>query len=79
MRAWHLPNVHLLVTSRDYLDIRRSLNTSPECVVLMKNQGIDDDISNFVSYQLENDTKLQRWKARHGEIQTKITEGAQGV
>ncbi|CAI7603436.1 unnamed protein product [Penicillium pancosmium] len=79
MRDWRLPNVHLLVTSRDHLDIRRSLDPSPESDVLMEDPGIAEDISKFVSYQLKNDTKLQRWKVRHGEIQDKITEGAQGV
>ncbi|KAJ5827620.1 hypothetical protein N7447_004383, partial [Penicillium robsamsonii] len=74
-----LPSVHLLVISRDQLDIRRSLKPSHDYDLLMKNSGIDKDIFNFVSYQLENDTKLQRWKVRHSEIQTKLTQGAQGV
>jgi hypothetical protein len=79
IRDWRLPSVHLLVTSRDQLDIRRSLKPSHDCDLSMKNSGIDKDIFDFVSHQLENDTKLQRWKVRHSEIQTKLTQGAQGV
>ena len=79
IRNWRLPSVHLLVTSRDLLDIRRSLNPSYDCDLSMNNSGIDKDILDFVSYQLENDTKLQRWKVRHGEIQNKLTQDARGV
>lgn len=79
IRDWRLPSLHLLVTSRDLLDIRRSLNPSDDCDLSMKNSGIDKDIFDFVSYQLENDTKLQRYKVRHSEIQEKLTHGAHGV
>ncbi|KAL2818111.1 hypothetical protein BJX63DRAFT_440349 [Aspergillus granulosus] len=79
IRDWSVPSVHIFVTSRDQLDIRESLNPSYDCVLSMKNSGIDKDISDFVIYQLENDAKLQRWKARHREIQDKLIQGAQGV
>ncbi|KAJ5311151.1 hypothetical protein N7476_007011 [Penicillium atrosanguineum] len=79
IRDWCLPSVHLLVTGRDQLDIRRSLNPSHDCDLSMKNPGIDKDIFDFVSYQLENDSKLQRWKVRHSEIQNKLGQGAEGV
>jgi hypothetical protein len=79
MRDWNLPSAHLFVTSRDLFDIRQSLNPSCDCDLSMKNSGIDKDIFDFVSYQLENDTKLQRWKVQHSEIQKKLTQGAQGV
>lgn len=79
IRDWSMPSVHLLVTSRDQLDIRGSLAPSYDCDLSMKNSGIDKDISAFVSYQLNNDTKLQRWKGRHSEIQDKLIKSAQGV
>jgi hypothetical protein len=79
IRDWKLPGVHLLVTSRDQLDIRRSLNPSYDCDLVMRNSGIDKDISDYVSYQLDNDTKLQRWKTRRSEIQARLIQGAQGV
>lgn len=79
IRDWSLPGVHILVTSRNELDIRESLHPSYGQDLAMKNSEIDADIVEFVSYQLSHDPKLQRWKARHREIQTKLTTGAQGV
>lgn len=74
-----MPGLHLIVTSRDELDIRKSLNPSPDQNIVMKNSDIDKDIVNFVSYQLANEPKLQRWKARHGDIEAKLTTMAGGV
>lgn len=79
VRGWCLPSVHLLVTARDYLDIRQSLNPSHACDVSMKNSETDKDIFDYVSHQLGNDKRLQRWKIRHEEIQEKLTQRAQGV
>jgi hypothetical protein len=79
IRSWSIPGVHLLVTSRNELDIRESLNPSRDQGISLRNSEIDRDIANFVSYQLKNDAKLQRWKSRHNEIEEKLTTGAQGV
>lgn len=79
IRSWSIPGVHLLVTSRNELDIRGWLNPSRDQDLSLRNSEIDRDIANFVSYQLENDAKLQKWKARHDEIREKLTAGAQGV
>ncbi|KAJ5659195.1 hypothetical protein N7507_005646 [Penicillium longicatenatum] len=79
IRGWNLPSVHLLVTSRDLLDIREALDPTYQEHISIKNSGILEDISNFVSYQLANDRKLKKWGARHAEIQDKLIQGAQGV
>ncbi|KAJ5623881.1 NACHT nucleoside triphosphatase, partial [Penicillium lagena] len=79
IRSWSLPSVHLLTTSRTELDIRASLDPSCDQDISLRNSEIDTDIENFVSHQLYNDPKIERWKARHGEIQTQLTAGAQGV
>ena len=79
IRSWSISSVHLLVTSRNELDIRESLDPSRGQDLLLRNSEIDTDIANFVSYQLKNDAKLQKWKARHTEIEAKLTTGAQGV
>lgn len=84
IRKWHLPGLHLLVTSRDESDIRDSLSSSfpddsglPE--VRMRNPGIDKDITNFVVQQLSSDPKLQKWREHHAQIQRVLSERAQGV
>lgn len=79
IRDWCLPGVHLLVTSRDLSDIRASLNPSQGHDLRMENSGINKDIADFVSYQLESDEKLQKWRVRRGEIREKLIDGAQGV
>lgn len=68
IRSWSIPSVYLLVTSRNQLDIRESLDPARDQDLLLRNSEIDRDIANFVSYQLKNDAKLQKWKARHNEI-----------
>ncbi|RJE17605.1 Ankyrin repeat protein [Aspergillus sclerotialis] len=73
IRSWSISGVYLLVTSRNKLDIRESLGASRDQDLSLRNSEIDRDIVNFVSYQLQNDAKLQKWKARHGEIQAKLT------
>ncbi|EAU37833.1 conserved hypothetical protein [Aspergillus terreus NIH2624] len=79
MRHWSIPGLHLLVTSRNIVDIRVSLRPSSDEDLPLRNSEIDRDISNFVTYQLENDPKLQKWKERHHEIKAKLTASAQGV
>jgi ankyrin repeat domain-containing protein 50 len=79
MRNWLLPGMHLLVTSRDESDIRESLNPAEDEKVIMKNTGINKDISDFISGQLNTNRKLQRWRAYHDRIQQVLAERAQGV
>lgn len=79
IRNWALPGVHVLVTSRNELDIREALGPDDGQDLAMRNSEIDNDIHEFVSCQLSSDPKLQRWQARHGEIQARLTTGAQGV
>jgi hypothetical protein len=48
MRNWSLPGVHLLMTSRNELDIRQSLDPSCDQDLSMRNSEIDRDILIFV-------------------------------
>ncbi|KUM62205.1 hypothetical protein ACN42_g4924 [Penicillium freii] len=79
IQQWDLPTLHLLVTSRNEIDIRYSLETPSYQDIPMRNPQTDIDIHNFISYQLSTDPKLQRWKSRHDEIQEKLMDKAQGV
>jgi hypothetical protein len=79
IRSWSIPSIHLLVTSRNELDIRESLDPSRDQDLPMRNSEVDRDIADLVSHQLKSDTKLQKWKERHEEIQAKLTTGAEGV
>lgn len=79
IREWNLPGLHLLVTSRNEHDINESLDPSDGEALTTKNSGIDSDIAAFVSDQLEDDQKLQRWKNYHCDIKEQLTQRAQGV
>jgi hypothetical protein len=71
--------LHFLVTSRNELEIRESLDPLSDQNVSLRNSEVDRDIESFVTYQLENDRKLHKWKTRHTDIKEKLTTGAQGV
>jgi ankyrin repeat domain-containing protein 50 len=79
MRNWLLPGLHLLVTSRDEPNIRESLNPAGDEEVIMKNAGINQDISDFISRQLKVDPKLRKWRAHHDRIRQALAERAMGV
>ncbi|EXJ75295.1 uncharacterized protein A1O5_01991 [Cladophialophora psammophila CBS 110553] len=79
MRKWSLPMLHLLVTSRDEPDIRDTLDPAHNQILIMKSAGIDKDISDFISSQLDVDPKLRKWKAHHAQIRNALIERAQGV
>ncbi|RMZ92142.1 hypothetical protein DV736_g628, partial [Chaetothyriales sp. CBS 134916] len=79
MRKWLLTGLHLLATSRDEHDIRKSLDPKKDTEVIMKNTEINQDISDFISGQLTTDSNLLEWKADHDCIRQVLSERAQGV
>ncbi|EXJ70448.1 uncharacterized protein A1O5_06517 [Cladophialophora psammophila CBS 110553] len=86
IQGWNLPGLHLLVTSRDELDIRRALfgSQSPTAAedavkVVMNNEDIDRDIANYISGQLRDDPDMQDWLQHHDKIRQALTEKAGGV
>ena len=79
MRNWLFPGLHLLVTSRDKLDIRESLDPRREQEVIMKNSAIEEDIRNFISEKLSTDPRLRKWSTYHDRIQQTLANRAQGV
>ena len=79
MRNWGLKGLHLLVTSRDELDIRDSLDPSPHQRVTMQNAGVDNDITNFICGRFDEDRKLRKWLPYRGKIQETLSKRAQGV
>ncbi|KAJ5312860.1 hypothetical protein N7508_003690 [Penicillium antarcticum] len=79
MRQWNMPTIHLLVSSRDEVDIRQSLGVSEDQDISIRNSHTDRDILNFVAYELESDPKLRKWHRRHHEIREKLVKQAEGV
>lgn len=79
IQDWDVPNIHLFVTSRDEPDIRQSLNRLASDQIGMRNAGIDRDITNFISRQLDEDRQLLKLSPYHDQIRIALTEGAKGV
>jgi hypothetical protein len=79
VRAWSEPGLHLLVTSRDEVDIRDELAATPEETIGMKNSGVDDDITKFISQHLRDNRRLRKWQEHYDQIEVALTERAKGV
>lgn len=79
MQKWSFSGLHLLVTSRDLPDIRKSLNFSSDQDVKMRNAGIDKDIENFIFSRLHEDRWLRKWLPYRSKIEDTLAKRAQGV
>ncbi|KAF7512590.1 hypothetical protein GJ744_000851 [Endocarpon pusillum] len=77
--GWQLSGLHLLVTSRDLLDIREGLNTETHNIVTLQNNDVDQDIVRYVSYQIEHDRQLKRWGPHCETIKQHLAQRANGV
>ncbi|KAF9875475.1 hypothetical protein CkaCkLH20_06856 [Colletotrichum karsti] len=79
LRTWAEPRLHLLVTSRDEVDIRDALEVSAEECVAMSNESVNGDIASYVAQQLREQRQLRKWEDFHERIETVLTERAKGV
>ncbi|KAF9780665.1 hypothetical protein IL306_000013 [Fusarium sp. DS 682] len=79
LRAWSEPSLHLIVSSRDEIDIREELGALPEETIQMKNDSIDRDIASFISEHLRNSQQLRNWEEHHAQIEAALTTRSQGV
>ncbi|KAH8204346.1 hypothetical protein TruAng_001509 [Truncatella angustata] len=79
IRAWEEPRLHLLVTSRDEVDIRNELDADPASIIEMKNNEVDRDIAAFISQNLQMNRKFAKWKKHHGTIEKALTQRSNGV
>ncbi len=69
------PKLHILVTSRQELDIERSLKsmTNDEARICIQSKLVQDDILAYIHDRLETDNSLERFK-RQPKIQEEIKE-----
>ncbi|KAI1427539.1 hypothetical protein F5Y12DRAFT_712073 [Xylaria sp. FL1777] len=79
IRAWEEPSLHLLVTSRDEVDIRNELQALPEESLAMANSEVDQDIATFVAQHLRERRQLRKWEKHYDRIQETLTNRANGV
>ena len=58
-----LPNLHLCVTSRPEIDIRRTLEPlTTHCVSLHEESGQLKDIVDYVTSVVQSDPNMRRWR-----------------
>lgn len=83
IRKWSEPGLHLLVTSRDEINIRDVLHddlyTSQDEIVSMNNASVDSDIASFISGRLKDSRELRKFTDYYGQIESTFAERAKGV
>ncbi|CAJ2500801.1 Uu.00g036540.m01.CDS01 [Anthostomella pinea] len=79
MRGWEEPGLHLLVTSRDEVDIREELDAKPEETIEIKNIEVDRDVAIFVAQNLQDNRRYRKWQRYSARIEKALTERANGV
>ena len=79
VQKWGVQGLHLFLTSRDLPDIRESLGLPTTQRIVMRNEGMDKDIMDFISGQLNGDGRLRKLLPYRDRIQEALAEGAQGV
>ncbi|ORY68357.1 uncharacterized protein BCR38DRAFT_471936 [Pseudomassariella vexata] len=79
LRNWSEPGLHLLVTSREEVEIREELEAIPEDIITMKNDAVDKDIASIVSQHLRDNRRLRKWKEYYGRIETTLTQRTEGL
>ncbi|KAK1848381.1 ankyrin repeat protein [Colletotrichum chrysophilum] len=66
MRGWGEPTIHLLVTSRDEVDIRDTLDPSRDESIAVRNEASNKDIALYITQGLRDKPQLRKWKGiRH--------------
>ncbi|KAK4450964.1 hypothetical protein QBC34DRAFT_493465 [Podospora aff. communis PSN243] len=81
-RKWSEAGLHLLVSSRDEVDIHEELEAIPAgymSTVSMKNEFVDQDIAVFIASHIRTNRQLQKWEAHYEEIEKALIKGAEGV
>ncbi|KAI9149607.1 Vegetative incompatibility protein [Paramyrothecium foliicola] len=79
IRAWREPGLHILVTSRDEIDIREDLEALEQETISLRNDYVDKDIAAFVSKYLRQNRRLQGWEKHYDQIEKALTDRAKGV
>jgi ankyrin repeat domain-containing protein 50 len=79
MRGWSVRGLHILVTSRDELDIRESLKLQIQEEVRMDNSAVNQDIKDYIVQRLQRDSSLKKFAKHHVDIEKTLIERADGM
>ena len=76
-----LPNLHICVTSRLEVDIKKTLEQLPHSTVsLHEESGQQKDIYNYLSDAIETDRRMWSWRAEEKKlVATELSNKADGM
>ncbi|EUC45214.1 hypothetical protein COCMIDRAFT_36994 [Bipolaris oryzae ATCC 44560] len=82
--SWKLPNLHLIMTSREEPDIKSALTdlVDSQNSICIQSDLVDRDIQLYIRQRLSNDKSLVKWKkdpALQQEIEIALMEGSRGM
>ena len=77
----HLPNLHICVTSRPEHDIQVALEPLTERPVSLHDEsGQQEDIANYVSFFVDSNRRMRRWRKEDKDLVIKtLSEKADGM
>lgn len=84
MVGWKCAKLHILVTSRNNMDIESSPQRLEEMqnIIWLQGQLVNKDIHTYIRQRLSNDMSLHKWQKHpdiQQEIEDKLMEGAHGM
>lgn len=81
IKSWSPSNIHLLVTSRQELDIKEKLTPLlTTSAISIQGSGVEADIKKHIENQLATDPKLKGWSSDLKMcIERALVEGANGM
>jgi ankyrin repeat domain-containing protein 50 len=79
VRGWLMRGLHILVTSRDELDIRENLRLQINEEVRMDKKAVDQDIKDYIVQRLQKDGRFKKFAKYHAVIEKTLIERADGM
>ena len=79
---WPSRGQHILVTSRQYIDIERPMRSflGYHSIIHLQSTFVDTNIPKYAHHRLSDDKHLKKWPPDlRDKIETAVTEGANGM
>lgn len=80
LQHWNLPQVHLLVTSRQWTTIEASFETIAHTRICLQDSEMNEDIIMYIEEELANDKVMVKWPSEIREqVRRKLLTGEDGM
>ncbi|KAK4226576.1 hypothetical protein QBC38DRAFT_456116 [Podospora fimiseda] len=72
--------IHMLTTSREYLDIEETMSPISEPLSMSDNESVQADIRHYVTAKISSHPKFQGWSSTlRAEVEVALSAGAKGM